>query len=122
MNLEEQISSAVVAHARWDSTFRNAVDAEKLDILILLMKNDNWHDYTKWFYGPTITEEQKTSNRYQIVRWLLGVFHEKAEKVANLVISGKKVDAEQMLGMDGEYTQASAALTRAMMAWQSEVE
>jgi len=122
MNLKEQINNEVVAHVKWDNTLRNAVDTEKVDILILLTKDDNRRDFANWLYGPTITEKQKTSNHYQIVQWLQTVFHEKAEKVAKLAISGKKAEAEQMLGMSGEYTYASAALTRAMVVWQKETE
>ncbi len=122
MSLKDEIKNAVGTHGMWKKKLKSAVASGKIDVQISAIKTDNQCSFGKWLHGPTITEKQKNSGHYQTVRELHAVFHEKASKVAQLVVSGKKAAAMKMLEVDGEFSEASAALTTAMLAWLKEAK
>ncbi len=106
----------------WKKKLKSAVASGKIDVQISTIKTDNQCSFGKWLHGPTLTEEQKNSSHYQNVRELHAVFHEKASKVAQLVVSGNKAAAAKMLEVNGEFSEASASLTTAMLAWLKEAK
>ncbi len=122
MSLKDEIKNAVGMHGMWKKKLKSAVDSGKIDVQISAIKTDNQCRFGKWLYGPTITEKQRNSSHYQNVRELHAVFHEKASEVAQLVLSGHKAAAMRMLEVNGEFSEASAALTAAMLAWLKEAK
>ena len=122
MSLKDEIKNAVGTHGVWKKKLKSAVDTGKIDVQISTIKADNQCSFGKWLHGPTITEKQKSSSHYQKVRELHAVFHEKASKVAEFATSGNKVAAMKMLEVNGEFSETSAALTTAMLAWLKEAE
>jgi len=122
MGMNDEIKQAVADHGKWKNTLKKAIDTGKFEVDIITLKNDSHCNFGKWLYGSAITEEDKKSRNYQKVHELHVAFHEKAAKVAQLAISGKKAAAEKMLGLNGEFTTASAALTTSMLAWLNETK
>ncbi len=121
-NIKNEISSAIAAHGQWKVRLKGAIDTGKIDIQIGTIKVDNACAFGKWFYGPTITTEIKSSNQYKTVKELHAQFHKEAAKVAELAIGGKKEEAEKSIGIHGEYGIISAKLTKAMMDWQASIK
>ncbi len=122
MSLKDEIKNAVGTHGMWKKKLKSAIVSGKIDVQISTIRADDQCSFGKWLHGPTITEKQKNSNYYQKVRELHAVFHEKASKVAQLAISGNKAAATKMLEVNGEFSEASASLTTAMLAWLKEAK
>ncbi len=122
MSLKDEIKNAVGTHGMWKKKLKSAISSGRIDVQVSTIKADNQCSFGKWLHGPTITEKQKSSNHYRNVRELHAVFHEKASKVAQLAISGNKAAATKMLEVNGEFSEASAALTTAMLAWLKEAK
>ena len=122
MSLKDEIKKSVGDHGMWKKMLKHAVDTGKIQEEIAIVKNDRQCNFGKWLYGPSITEKEKSSAHYQEVQELHAAFHEKASKVAQLATSGHKAGAMKMLGVNGEFTTASAALTTSMLAWLKETK
>lgn len=122
MGLENEIKNAIGDHGIWKKKLKNAVNTGKIDVKIPAIRSDHYCDFGKWLHGPSITENQKNSKHYQTVHDLHALFHEKAAKVAELAVNGKRVAAMRMLDVNGEYVEASATLATAMIAWLQEAK
>jgi hypothetical protein len=120
LGLEVEIKNAIGDHGIWKKKLKSAVDTGKIDVKISTIKSDNQCNFGKWLHGPSTTENQKNSKHYQKVHDLHAAFHEKAAMVAHLAIAGNKVAAMKMLDVNGEYVEASATLTTAMIDWLKE--
>jgi len=117
MGLEDEIKNAIGDHGIWKNKLRSAVDTGKIDVKISTIKSDVHCDFGKWLHRPSTTEKEKYSIHYQKVRDLHAAFHEKAALVAQHAVAGNKVAAMKMLDVNGEYVEASATLTAAMIDW-----
>jgi hypothetical protein len=122
MSLEDEIKSAIGDHGIWKNKLKSAVDTGKIDVKISTIKSDVHCDFGKWLHGPSTTEKEKNSIHYQKVHDLHAVFHEKAALVAQHAVAGNKVAAMKMLDVNGEYVEASATLTAAMINWLKETK
>jgi hypothetical protein len=120
MGLKEEIKKAIGEHGIWKKKLKSAVDTGKINVKISIIKSDNDCNFGKWLHGPSTIVNQKNSKHYQKVRDLHAEFHEKAAMVAQLAVAGNKVAAMKMLSVNGEYVEASASLTSAMIAWLKE--
>lgn len=117
MGLEDEIKNAIGDHGIWKKKLKSAVDTGKIDVTISTIRSDHNCDFGKWLHMPSTIESQKNSKHYEKVHDLHAEFHEKAAMVAQLAIAGNKVTAMKMLNVNGEYVEASATLTTAMIAW-----
>ncbi len=115
--MKEAIKKAIAAHGMWKTRLRNAMDTGRLETPVASIRVDNQCDFGKWLYGTSINPQLKLSEHYKKVKELHASFHQLAAKVAELILSGKKGEAEKMMDMQGEYTTASEKLTKNMMDW-----
>ena len=122
MGFENDIKNAIGDHGIWKKKLKGAVDTGKIDVEISVIRSDDSCDFGKWLHRPSTTELQKDSKYYQKVRKLHADFHEKAAMVAQLAVAGNKTAAMKMLDVNGEYVEASATLTSAMIAWLKEAK
>jgi len=120
MGLEDEIKNAIGDHGKWKKKLKNAVDTGKIDVPVSTIRSDNDCDFGKWLHGPSATEKEKNSLYYQKVLDLHAAFHEKAADAAQHAVAGNKAAAMKMLGVNGEYVEASATLTTAMIDWLKE--
>ena len=122
MGLENEIKNAIGDHGIWKMRLKSAVDTGEIDIAIDAIKSDNHCNFGKWLHEPATTEKHKDSRHYQKVLALHAEFHEKAATVARFAVAGNKIAAMKMLDVNGEYVEASATLTAAMLAWLKEAK
>jgi hypothetical protein len=122
MSLEDEIKSAIGDHGIWKNKLKNAVDTGKIDVQISTIRSDVQCEFGKWLHGPSATVKEKNSIHYQRVHDLHAEFHEKAALVAQHAVAGNKVAAMKMLNVNGEYVEASATLTAAMIDWLKETK
>lgn len=122
MGFENDIKNAIGDHGIWKKKLKSAVDTGKIDIEIAAIRADNSCDFGKWLHRPSTTEHQKDSKHYKRVHDLHAVFHEKAALVVQHAVAGNKAAAKKMLDVNGEYVEASATLTAAMLSWLKETK
>lgn len=115
-----EIDKAIGAHGMWKTRLKQGIATGKFDTPVDTIRVDNQCAFGKWLYGSSLVPGDKTSNHYKNVKDLHAEFHRTAAKVAELALAGKKVQAEQMLSMQGEYSAISAKLTTAMMNWKKD--
>lgn len=111
-----ELQQAIAAHAMWKSRLRSAVGHGGSDQDANVVRLDNQCAFGKWLYGcdPSL----KRSPFHETIRKLHAEFHVRSAEVLSLATSGKKAEAEQLLGAKGAWTEASVALTAKMMEWQ----
>ena len=102
----------------WKGRLKIAIDTGKVDAPVATIRMDNQCVFGKWLYGTTLTSADKSSSDYQAVKTLHAEFHKVAAMVAELVESGKKAEAEKLMGHTGQFTAVSGKLTAAMMEWK----
>jgi hypothetical protein len=116
----KEINQAIAAHGYWKTYLRNAIITGKIDTPVETIQSDKQCVFGKWLDASMLTSTEKESYHYIRVKELHAEFHETAARVAELVLAGKKSDAERMMAPGGEYAKISAELTLAMMEWQKE--
>lgn len=119
--MKDEIKKAVGAHAMWKARLKNVIDTGKTDVPIETIRKDNECVFGKWLYGAAIPADAKTSDHYKKVKDLHAEFHKVAAHVVEKVISGKKTEAEALVGANGEFTNISTKLTPTMMEWQNKL-
>jgi len=118
----QEIEKAIGAHGMWKARLKAAIDTGKSEMPVETIRVDNQCEFGKWLYGATLSAQDKTSPHYSKVKELHAQFHKTAARVAALALSGKKAEAEKMIASGGEYAEASAKLTGAMMEWDKSVK
>jgi len=118
MNTQEQINAAIAAHATWKARLKSAIDKGTSEVTPVAIQVDDRCDFGKWLHGAAATAF-KSSPHYTKCVELHRQFHIVAAKVLSLALGGKKDEAVRFIGLQGEFTLASAALTKAMMDWKS---
>ncbi len=118
MESRQEIDKAIGAHGMWKTRLSQAVDKGKIDTPPGIIRQNNQCDFGKWLQGPTITPQDKASQHYKTVNSLHTQFHQVAAQVAEAALSGKKTEAQNLLGTNGEFTKISSKLTAAMMEWK----
>ena len=114
----EELDKAIGAHGMWKTRLKQAIATGQSEVSVATIQQDNQCAFGKWLYGTTLSSQDKTSSHYKNVRQLHAQFHETAARVASLALSGKKVEAEAMMAIGGEYAAVSGKLTQAMIEWK----
>lgn len=74
--------------------------------------------FGRWLNNPMLTDDVRGSKPYKVIARLHEEFHSTAGKVAALNEQGRQIDAFDLL--DGEYTQRTDTLLRALNKWRGE--
>lgn len=115
----EEIKKALGAHGAWKLRLKTAVTTGRSQVSPSDVKCDNLCEFGKWLYGPTIDANTRAGKPYQVVKRLHAEFHECASRVMALAVDGNKTEANNLL--DGEYTEKSEKLARALNKWRGEL-
>ncbi len=121
MSMKDEIAAAIAAHGQWKVRLKDAISTGSIGVSIDTIRVDNQCAFGKWFYGPTISAEIKSSSHYKNIKELHAQFHKVAASVAELAIAGKKDEAEKALSVTSEFAGISSTLTKAMMDWKNAV-
>lgn len=114
----EEIEKAIAAHGKWKADLRQTLQTGKIDKPVETIRMDKQCFFGKWLDGSSLTPEEKESRHYKTVKEHHAEFHKTAARVVELVLAGKKSDAERMMSLGGEYAQISSKLILAMMDWK----
>lgn len=116
--LENDIAEAMAAHALWKVRLKSAIATGQLDVSVQTIRVDDACPFGQWLHGTSIPADVTRSPAYEQVKRLHAEFHRVAGQVAELVLAGKKADAEKELGHAGAFGLATRALTDALRTWK----
>jgi hypothetical protein len=114
----KEIDQAIAAHGYWKDYLRNIIKTGRIDTPVETIRSDNQCVFGKWLDGSMLKPMEEASHHYKTVKERHAEFHKTAARVVELVLAGKKSDAERMISFGGEYANISAELTLAMMEWK----
>ena len=116
MDKVADIEQAIGNHALWMSHLRDAILEARPTFDLEGVRSENQCEFGKWLHGPRLSVEDRASSFYHDVARLHADFHQLAARVVELAVSGKTLDAYELLY--GEYITMSGRLAIAMRAWQ----
>lgn len=114
-----QINDAIGAHGMWKLQLRTAISTGRSHISARDACRDDQCAFGKWLHGADIDATTKAGMPYQVVRRLHAEFHTCAGNVLNQMERGNAPGAIALL--DGEYTQRTDKLVRALTKWKREL-
>jgi len=103
---EDEITKAIDAHAAWKVWLSSAIESGKVDADVADVRKNNVCALGKWLYGSTIPAHLDPN--YIIVREIHANFHECAGRILELVLAGKKAQADAMMALDGARNRAAS--------------
>jgi hypothetical protein len=113
------LKMAVQKHAEWKYKFRTAMTtSEPMDAATI--SKDNCCEIGKWLYGEAKAQHSHLGS-YAKCLAAHAAFHVEAGKIAVLINSGKKDEAEQMLGASTPYHEASKRVGIAIIELNNEI-
>jgi len=118
MIVVEMIQKAIAAHSGWKTRLKSAIQTGKFDLTPAEIRVDNRCEFGKWLYGPDFSSADKTTKNYRAAVDLHAKFHQEAARVVEWATSGRKDEAEKAMGLEGNYTKASSALTKELVEWR----
>ncbi len=118
MIIVDMIQKAIAAHSSWKARLKSAVATGKFDVTPADIKVDNRCEFGKWLYGADFSAADKQTKNYRTAVDLHAKFHQEAAKIVEWATSGHKDEAEKAMGIEGSYTKASSALTKALVEWR----
>ena len=115
----EEIQKAIGAHGKWKMRLNIAIKSGRSDVPVTDIRRNNLCEFGQWLHGPTITPEVKVGKPYEVVTRLHTEFHQCAASVMDLALKGQTKEAMALL--EGEYTERSEILIRALNKWKGEL-
>ncbi|MBL8216887.1 MAG: CZB domain-containing protein [Bryobacterales bacterium] len=111
----DELNSAIAAHARWKGRLLTAIEQGKCDVSVADASRDDHCQFGKWLKEtPGLTREQ----HYGKVKELHHKFHAEAGNVLSLALAGKKDAAKSSMNVGSPFLNVSSALTYAIVAWR----
>jgi hypothetical protein len=117
--ISTQVSNAIGAHGAWKLRLKTAITTGRSDITPEKAACDNECAFGKWLYGDELDAGTKAGLPFQVVKRLHGEFHHSAGSVLALALGGRTADAQALL--NGDYTERSDKLVRALSKWKREL-
>ncbi|RVU05673.1 hypothetical protein EOE18_06675 [Novosphingobium umbonatum] len=118
VKLVDAINDAIGAHGMWKLRLRTAIAQGHSDITAAKAGCDDGCAFGQWLYGGSIPAAVKAGVPYGVIRRLHAEFHQSAGSVLAYVESKDVPKARQLL--EGEFTQRSEKLVRALTKWKHE--
>ena len=113
------LNLAIQRHAEWKYRFRTAMSTgEVLDVATI--SKDNCCEFGKWLHGEA-KERYLHLNGYEKCVAAHAVFHREAGKIAAMINSSRKNEAEQMLIAGTPYHEASKKVGVAIIELKNEI-
>ncbi|OYX48900.1 MAG: hypothetical protein B7Y97_09940 [Sphingomonas sp. 32-66-10] len=119
-DLLAQVQAAIGAHGAWKLKLSTAVSTGRSDDDPALVCRDDLCRFGLWLHGSDIGPDTRHGKPYQVIRRLHAEFHQSAGAVLDLVKRGDQPGARALF--EGEYTERSATLIRALTLWKSELQ
>ena len=123
MSLQNEIQSAIEAHAQWKINLLNAIDAGRsASVVPEVVAQDNACPFGQWLFGEDIPEKAKELEQYARCLSLHKEFHVLASTILLLAIEGKRLEALDALRDTGKYHALSSELIHLMQEWAAAFE
>jgi hypothetical protein len=116
MSLVAELDAAIAAHSLWKSTLRASIASGAIAKSTDTIACDDRCRLGQWLLGLSLAD--RAAPQFAEVDALHSAFHAAASQVARSVVAGNRRDAEELMKLGGPFSSASAALTRALMAWR----
>ncbi len=116
--IEDQIRTAIGAHGAWKLHLRAAVISGTCDTTGDEAACDDRCAFGKWLHGQQIDNQTRRSVPFRVVLRLHKQFHACAGDVIDAALAGQKDEALSIL--EGDFTDVSHRLRRAMVKWAGE--
>lgn len=115
----ENITSGIGAHGAWKLRLKTAIATGQFDQDAATVACDDKCGFGQWLYGESISPETRAGMPYQVIRRLHAEFHTCAARVVRHATGGHTQEARALL--EGEYTERSEKLGRALVKWKREL-
>ena len=123
MSFQDDIQTAIEAHAMWKINLLKAIDsgaASTLDPAKVCL--DNQCPFGCWLYGATLPEKAKALEQFAECVELHKQFHLSTGEILRLAMAGKRREALDALCEPSPYYELSATLVQLMKAWAAAYE
>lgn len=117
--LLNSLDKAIAAHATWKRRLKTAADTGQSEANPQAVAVDNQCEFGKWLYsaGTKLSAAEKGSD-FDTVKKLHAEFHQCAAHTLGKALKRDKAGYDGDMSLNGSFTNASARLTAAMMAWK----
>ena len=117
MDMNKQLSDALVAHRKWKDRLMQAISSSESEYQPAVVRKDSQCDFGKWLHHDVSNEIRQTET-YQTVLRLHANFHFETARILELALSGHKSEAEQAIGLGNEWRRLSAELMAQLLSWR----
>jgi hypothetical protein len=121
MSFAHEIAIAVRIHIGWRDKLTALIESGDLDLNAGLVGKDNACEFRRWLYGSSISLRMHCDPHFLKVHRLHREFHACAGAIVQLILEGRKQEAQALMEDDGDYTKISDQLVAAMLSWQKEL-
>ena len=118
MQVEQQIQSAIEAHAEWKIRLNKAIETGRSDHTAAVVCQDNQCKLGRWLYGLDVATQ--ASSRWTCVRSTHADFHREAAEILTIALHGDKRGAKSRMTYSSTFTGLSNRLTAELTAWKRE--
>lgn len=116
------LDKAIGAHGAWKRRLKTAVDTRQSDIDPQAAAVDNSCEFGKWLYGSAMQLPPTAKGTdYETVKKLHAEFHRCAADTLGKALKGDRAGYDSDMGLSGRFSETSAKLTSAMMAWKKRI-
>lgn len=117
----QQIDKAISAHGAWKIKLNKTIKTGKTEVPVEVIASDRQCAFGQWLYDKNLPPAVKSSGRYRSILELHARFHQSAGQIAKYACSGQKKQAEQLIGIEGEFYRCSSELVKTLDLWKSEL-
>lgn len=118
--LDDSIRKAIGAHGAWKLKLKTALTTGRSELTPQIVGKDDQCEFGRWLYSQGVDAQTRAGMPYKVVKRLHGEFHQIAGRVLELSLSGKRDEATGLL--EGDFTQKSETLARALAKWRGELQ
>jgi hypothetical protein len=118
MQIEQQIQSAIEAHAEWKLRLNNAIETGRSSHTVATACQDNQCALGRWLYD--LDAVTKATSRWACVRSTHAEFHREAASILALALAGDKRGAKSRMTFSSPFIGLSHRLTAELTAWKRE--
>ncbi len=117
--LQDGIRKAIGAHGAWKLRLKTALSSGGNGLDPATICRNDCCEFGKWLLSSSMSPEIRAGMPYKVIYRLHTEFHQCAGSVAGAILAGKTAEAGNML--DGEFTERSEKLKRALNKWRGEL-
>ncbi len=115
----EEIKAAIGAHGAWKMKLKTAITTGKTDLNPNVVRCDDQCALGKWLYGSSIDPDTRMGMPYKVNKRVHAEFHECAARIVELILRQKRDEANALL--EGEFSERSDKVVRALTKWRGEL-